>query len=84
MPTIFPTTSSARFSVISEMALRDRATSSRLRWDLENILTAGERGRALVDARAYVQPKRSGRSNSGFHVEKVVRGCSFAGGRAAS
>src|SRR5262249_11738229 len=32
-----------------EMALRDMTTAKRLRRDLEAIMTAGERGRALVD-----------------------------------
>jgi PAS domain S-box-containing protein len=55
-----------------EMALRNAPSGSRLRRDLENILIAGERGRALVD-------RILGFSRSGIgehvpvHVEKVIR-----------
>jgi PAS domain S-box-containing protein len=55
-----------------EMALRDASKGSRLRRDLDSILTAGERGRALVDR--ILAFSRSGVGERvAVHVEKVVR-----------
>ena len=55
-----------------EMALRDAPQGSRLRRDLESILTAGERGRVLVDR--ILMFSRSGMGERiPVHVEKVVR-----------
>jgi PAS domain S-box-containing protein len=55
-----------------EMALRDAAKGSRLRRDLDSIMAAGERGRALVDR--VLAFSRSGVSERvPVHVEKVVR-----------
>ena len=55
-----------------EMALRDAAKGSRLRRDLDSILVAGERGRALVDR--ILAFSRSGVGERvAVHVEKVVR-----------
>ena len=56
----------------SEMALRDAPTGTRLRRDLENILTAGERGRALVD-RVLTFSRNGVGDRIPVHVEKVVR-----------
>src|SRR5262249_724274 len=54
-----------------EMALRSAAKGSRLRRDVESILTAGERGRALVDR--VLTFSRSGVAEKiAVHVEKVV------------
>jgi PAS domain S-box-containing protein len=55
-----------------EMALRDAPAGSRLRRDLESILIAGERGRALVDR--ILAFSRSGIGERvPVHVEEVVR-----------
>ena len=55
-----------------EMALRDAPKGSRLRRDLDNIVIAGERGRALVDR--ILAFSRSGLGEHvAVHVEKVVR-----------
>ncbi len=55
-----------------EMALRDAAKGSRLRRDLDSIMVAGERGRALVDR--ILAFSRSGVGERvAVHVEKVVR-----------
>src|SRR5262245_2157667 len=55
-----------------EMALRDAAKGSRLRRDLDSIMTAGERGRALVDR--VLAFSRSGLGERvAVHVEKVAR-----------
>jgi PAS domain S-box-containing protein len=55
-----------------EMALRNAPKGSRLRRDLDSIMTAGERGRALVDR--ILAFSRSGVSERiAVHVEKVVR-----------
>src|SRR5262245_19715184 len=55
-----------------EMALRDASKGSRLRRDLDSIITAGERGRALVDR--VLAFSRSGLGERiAVHVEKVVR-----------
>jgi PAS domain S-box-containing protein len=55
-----------------EMALRAAAKGSRLRRDLDSIMAAGERGRALVDR--VLAFSRSGVSERvPVHVEKVVR-----------
>ena len=55
-----------------EMALRDAPKGSRLRRDLDSIMTAGERGRALVDR--ILAFSRSGVGERvAVHVEKVVR-----------
>jgi PAS domain S-box-containing protein len=55
-----------------EMALRDAPTGSRLRRDLDSILIAGERGRALVDR--ILAFSRSGVGERvAVHVEAVVR-----------
>jgi PAS domain S-box-containing protein len=55
-----------------EMALRDAPKGSRLRRDLDSIITAGERGRALVDR--VLAFSRSGVGEKvQVHVEKVVR-----------
>ena len=55
-----------------EMALRDAPKGSRLRRDLDSIMTAGERGRALVDR--VLAFSRSGLGERvAVHVEKVVR-----------
>ena len=55
-----------------EMALRDAAKGSRLRRDLDSIMTAGERGRALVErilafSRSGIGERRA------VHVERVAR-----------
>jgi PAS domain S-box-containing protein len=55
-----------------EMALRDAPKGSRLRRDLDSIMSAGERGRALVDR--ILTFSRSGVGERvAVHVEKVVR-----------
>jgi PAS domain S-box-containing protein len=55
-----------------EMALRDAPKSSRLRRDLDSIIVAGERGRALVDR--ILAFSRSGVADRvPVHVEKLVR-----------
>jgi signal transduction histidine kinase len=55
-----------------EMALRDAPPGSRLRRDLESILIAGERGRALVDR--ILAFSRSGVGERvPVHVQQVVR-----------
>jgi PAS domain S-box-containing protein len=55
-----------------EMALRDVPAGSRLRRDLESIMIAGERGRALVDR--ILAFSRSGVGERlAVHVEEVVR-----------
>src|SRR3989454_3572409 len=55
-----------------EMALRDTPPGSRLRRDVESILLAGERGRALVDR--ILAFSRSGVGERiAVHVEEVVR-----------
>jgi PAS domain S-box-containing protein len=54
-----------------EMALRDAPKGSRLRRDLDSIMTAGERGRALVDR--VLAFSRSGLGERiAVHVEEVV------------
>ena len=55
-----------------EMALRDAAKGSRLRRDLDCIVEAGERGRALVD-RVLAFSRSSVGEPGPVHVEKVVR-----------
>jgi len=55
-----------------EMALRNAPKGSRLRRDLDSIMTAGERGRALVDR--ILAFSRSGVGERvAVHVEKMVR-----------
>ena len=55
-----------------EMALRGAKAGSRLRRDIESILTAGERGRALVDR--ILAFSRSGvGERTPVHVQRVVR-----------
>ena len=55
-----------------EMAVRDAPKGSRLRRDLDNIVSAGERGRALVDR--ILAFSRSGVGERiAVHVEAVVR-----------
>jgi CheY-like chemotaxis protein len=55
-----------------EMALRDAAKGSRLRRDLDSIMTAGERGRALVD-RVLAFSRSGVGERVAVPVEKVVR-----------
>ena len=55
-----------------EMALRDAAQGSRLRRDLDSIITAGERGRALVD-RVLAFSRSAVGERVAVHVEKVAR-----------
>src|SRR6267143_790730 len=55
-----------------EMAMRDAAKGSRLWRDLDCIMEAGERGRALVE-RVLAVSRRSGGGCVPVHVEKVVR-----------
>jgi PAS domain S-box-containing protein len=55
-----------------EMAMRDAAKDSRLRRDLDCIVEAGERGRALVD-RVLAFSRSSVGKPGPVHVEKVVR-----------
>jgi len=55
-----------------EMALRDAPTGSRLRRDVESILIAGERGRALVD-RVLAFSRSGVGERVPVHVEHVVR-----------
>ena len=56
----------------AEMALRDASPGSRLRRDLESIMTAGEHGRALVD-RVLAFSRSGVGERVSVHVEKVVR-----------
>jgi PAS domain S-box-containing protein len=55
-----------------EMAMRDAAKGSRLSRDLDSIMEAGERGRALVD-RVLAFSRSSVGERVPVHVEKVVR-----------
>src|SRR5262249_13397714 len=55
-----------------EMALRDLGATTRLRRDLEAIMIAGERGRALVD-RVLAFSRSSVGERVPVHAEKVVR-----------
>ena len=55
-----------------EMALRDAPPGSRLRRDVDSIITAGERGRALVDRILAFSRSGVGEKVS-VHVEKVAR-----------
>jgi PAS domain S-box-containing protein len=55
-----------------EMALRGAAKGSRLQRDLESIMTAGERGRALVD-RVLAFSRSGVGERAAVHVEKEVR-----------
>jgi signal transduction histidine kinase len=55
-----------------EMARRAAARGSRLRSDLDSIMTAGERGRALVDRVLAFSASGLG-ERVAVHVEKVVR-----------
>jgi len=55
-----------------EMAMRDTPKGSRLARDLENIMIAGERGRALVD-RVLAFSRSAVGERVPVHVEKVVR-----------
>ena len=55
-----------------EMAMRDAAKDSRLWRDLDCILEAGERGRALID-RVLAFSRSSVRERVTVHVERVVR-----------
>ena len=55
-----------------EMALRDAAPGTRLRRDLDHILAAGERGRALVD-RVLAFSQSGVGEREPVHVEEVVR-----------
>ncbi len=55
-----------------EMAMRDAVKDSRLRRDLDCIMEAGERGRALVD-RVLAFSRSSVGERVPVHVEKVVR-----------
>ncbi|SCK08414.1 Predicted ATPase [Variovorax sp. HW608] len=54
-----------------EMALRQATVGTRLRRDLEAILAAGERGRALVE-RVLAFSRSGGAERVAVHVEKVV------------
>ena len=55
-----------------EMALRDASKGSRLARDLDSIIVAGERGRALVD-RVLAFSRSAVGERVPVHVEKVVR-----------
>jgi PAS domain S-box-containing protein len=55
-----------------EMALRDAPKGSRLQRDLDSIMTAGERGRALVE-QILAFSRNSGNERIAVHVERVVR-----------
>src|SRR6185436_20181290 len=55
-----------------EMALRDAPKGSRLARDLDSILIAGERGRALVD-RVLAFSRSAVGERVPVHVERVVR-----------
>lgn len=55
-----------------EMALRGAATGSRLRRDLDNIMSAGERGRSLVD-RILAFSRSGSNERIPVHVEAVVQ-----------
>ena len=54
-----------------EMALRDAAKGSRLRRDLDSIMTAGERGRALVE-QILTLSRSSANERVAVHVERVA------------
>jgi PAS domain S-box-containing protein len=55
-----------------EMALRDAPKGSRLRRDLDSVMVAGERGRALIDR--ILAFSRSGMAERvAVHVESIVR-----------
>jgi PAS domain S-box-containing protein len=54
-----------------EMAMRDAAPGTRLRRDLDSIVSAGERGRALVNR--VLAFSQSGGERVAVHVEEVVR-----------
>ena len=55
-----------------ERVLRDAPQDSRLRRDLESIVAAGERGRALVD-RVLTFSRGGGGERLAVHVENVIR-----------
>ena len=55
-----------------EMALRGATSGSRLRRDLDNIMSAGERGRSLVD-RILAFSRSGGNERIPVHVEAVVQ-----------
>jgi PAS domain S-box-containing protein len=55
-----------------EMAQRNAPPGSRLRRDLDNIMSAGERGRSLVD-RILAFSRNGGNERIAVHVEAVVR-----------
>ena len=55
-----------------EMAMRDAKKGTRLRRDLESIMAAGERGRALVD-RVLAFSRSGVEERVAVHVEEVVR-----------
>jgi len=55
-----------------EMALRDAPVGTRLRHDLQSIMTAGERGRALVE-RLLVFCRGGASERSAVDIESVVR-----------
>jgi signal transduction histidine kinase/CheY-like chemotaxis protein len=55
-----------------EMALRDAAAGTRLRRDLEAIMVAGERGRALVE-RVLAFSRSSVAERLVVHIERVMR-----------
>jgi CheY-like chemotaxis protein len=55
-----------------EMALRDAPNGSRLHRDLDNIMIAGERGRALID-RILAFSRSGAGERVAVHVEAVVR-----------
>ncbi|MDQ8020788.1 MAG: PAS domain-containing protein [Moraxellaceae bacterium] len=55
-----------------EMALRSAASGSRLRRDLDNIMSAGERGRSLVD-RILAFSRSGSMERAAVHVEAVVQ-----------
>jgi len=55
-----------------ERAMRDAKTGTRLRRDLDSIMAAGERGRALVD-RILAFSRSGAGERAPVHVEEVVR-----------
>jgi predicted ATPase/signal transduction histidine kinase/CheY-like chemotaxis protein len=55
-----------------ELAIRETTAGTRLRRDLEAIVAAGERGRALVE-RVLAFSRSEGAERVAVHVEKVVR-----------
>jgi PAS domain S-box-containing protein len=55
-----------------EMALRDAPKGSRLRRDLDNIMTAGERGRALVE-QILTFSRSSVSERIAVHLEQIAR-----------